>query len=529
MTRAQLLDFLSLSDETLSRQRAAPLLFYRPHEKAKLLHGRHWSKRRTVINGGNKSGKSWMGCYEALAHAYGYRFWEVPGLTLTTDGDLPPRERVDPKYWVRTGAGVPITVPNKGMIVTGQKLLQGIGETIWPILEDVLPPTVRNNRNFKALRGAQSVVIQVVLPNGSEFILASALQEDLSWEGSRLQWAWLDEPSQAGVYNGLWRGLSMDQGHIWFTLTPLKATAAWLYTDIVAKAEDDTLGIQVFQEDNPYFAAEARRQFADKLTCSDAEKRARLYGDWEALGNRIIHNFDRRSHVIPAQSLPRDWLSGQTVDPHHARPAAVVWWRLSPWGVYHFYREWPQGDFTKMTTGGRTPSGYADLFRSIEGGYPAQVRIVDPRFGKAQHGVHGEKQTAWAEQMEEFGLHYDTRIEGIHLTEIGEQKIVEMLRFSPDFPIGPTNTPRILIHDCCPNLIRAMENYGLKLNTDPTKTAEKPSEEFKDFIDAVRYTVLFNIPATEIDFSQPNASQPLSDRDWERENYEDESFITRLL
>ncbi len=469
-----------------------------------------------------------MGAHEALANAYGYRFWEVPGLKLTPGGDLPARESVDPGFWVRTGAGIPIPVPNKGMVVTGQKLLQGIGETIWPIIEGILPPSTRAHRDFRVLRGAQSVPVLVHLPNGSEFIMASALQEEYSWEGSRLQWAWLDEPSHASVYNGLWRGLSMDQGHIWFTLTPLKSTAAWLYTDIVAKQEADTLSIQVYQDDNPHFSADARREFAAHLTCSDAEKRSRLYGDWEALGNRVIHNFDKRVHVLPAQSLPRDWLSGQTVDPHHARPAAVVWWKLSPWGVYHFYREWPAGDFTKMTTGGKTPSAYADLFRSIEGGHPAKVRVVDPRFGKAQHGVHGEKQTSWADQMAECGLRYDTRIEGVHLNEIGEQRICEMLRYSPDFPIGPTNTPKILVHDCCPNLIKAMENYGLKINTDVTKTAEKPSEEFKDFIDCVRYTVLFHIPLAELDY-MPAGAAGFSDDDWMRENgnFEDDPFYSR--
>jgi hypothetical protein len=470
-----------------------------------------------VIRGANKSGKTWLGWYESLAHAYGYRFWEVPNLQLH-GGDLPSRDKVDPRYWIRTGEGVPIQIPNKGMIVSGLKLLQGVGEVVWPLIEETVPPSVK--KQWKVTRGPQGVPVYIRFPNGSEMFLASAEQEDLGWEGSRIQWAWCDEPTKRIVYTGLWRGLAMDSGHIWFTLTPLGVRATWLYTDVIRHLDDDTLEVQVRQEDNPYFGAEQRTAFSRGLRCSESEKRARLEGDWESLGSRIIRNFTNEPPiVVPPAPLQRDWLQGMTVDPHHVRPAAVAWWRLSPWGTYYFFREWPPGEFVRMQSGGLAPSAYASLFRSIEGGDPATIRVCDPRFGKAEHSLHGTTQTGWAEQMAECGMPFDSRVPNTHRTEIGEQRIIEMLRYSRDYPVGPTNMPKIVIHSCCPNIIAALENYGLILDKDETMHREKPSEEYKDFVDVVRYTILYRIPAHELAGGSPWRGA-FSEQDLQEENQE---------
>ncbi len=497
---------LALLEETERRRREAPLLFYRPASpKHALMHDS--PARRKVMNGGNKSGKTHWLVHHALAHAVGYYFWKVPGLALDpTTGFLPPRETIDPKYWVLNGAGVPIKVPNVGAIVTGLQRQQGIGEIIWPVLEAALPPATRAHAEFQVTK-VQGVPIKVRLPGcGSVISFLSAEQDEISFEGTLLQWAGIDEPVKPFVYNGLWRGLAIDSGPIWFTLTPLTARCTWIYTTIVRPKHPDVCSIAVRQEDNPYFSEAARAAFAASGSWTEAEKKARLYGDWEALGSRVIHNFDSAVHVVPARPLPRDWAHGQAVDPHHVRPPAVIWYKISPWGVFHIYREYPAGDFTSLTSGGAPPSELAVIFRNIEGAEPPNFRVADPRFGKAEGSYHGEAMTSWAERMAEAGLFYDTRVPGIGRVETGEQKIVEMLRYDRNFPVSPTNTPKILIHDTCPNMIAALENYGLIGERDPVKGfPEKRSEEFKDFLDTLRYAVLYGTPATETDYAEsPN-------------------------
>lgn len=453
-----------------------------------------------VVQGGNKVGKSLTGVHLSLGHMVGYRYWDVPGLDILDDGMLPPRERIPQEYWIYLANKLPIPVPNTGMIVTGLNRQLGIQETIWPLFEKSLPPALMKNPMFIVRKGAQSVPVSVMLPNGSRALMASAEQDELSFEGTRFQWCWQDEPVRASVFSGMWRALMIDRGRIWFTLTPLTSRCVWLYTNIVRPAlraaTYDTLVVRLALRDNPYLSDEARTEFEANPTWTESERRARTEGEWEALGSRIIHTWNSNYHVIPATPLDRNWVGGQTVDPHHVRPAAVVWFKISPWGVYHFYREWPPGEYTKFSSGARSPRDYANLFRDIEGDDPPHFRLADPRFAKSEYRQHGQDvPTVWADEMARYGLHYDTRIPNIARNETGEQKIIDMLRFAWDQPIGPTNTPKILVHDCCPNLIESMENYGvLKEKSATGGFSEKPSEEFKDFIDAVRYTVLYGMP-----------------------------------
>lgn len=502
-SREEKLALILALEEREKRRRVNPIAHFHPHNRQREFLQVPPAKWLGIFVGGNKSGKSYVGVAKAIAHAYGYYPWLVPDLCLGADGDLPDRSQVPIEAWVRRGDGLPIAVPNVGMYVTGQSRAQGIGQVLWPIFEELLPITVRQHPNYRAHKGAMGVVTHVDLPNGSTVHFGSAEQDEVSFEGFRIQWAGVDEPVRPFIFNGLLRGLALDFGPIWFTLTPLTARCAWIYTTLVQPRPAHVHTVQVHQSDNPYFSEEARRSFEQSGSWTESEKRARLYGEWEALGQRIIHTWDPRVHVIPSKPLPSTWPRGIVVDPHHVRPAFVLWYKVSPWGVYHFYREWPPGDFFKMTTGGKSPSEYAALFRNIEGPEPSQFRVADPRFGKAEYTLHGIKQedlpTSWADQMEAAGMAFDTRVHGVGRVETGEQKIIDMFRFNKDVAIGPTNTPKILVHDSCPNLITAFDNYGIVSERDPTKGyPERPSLEFKDPIDCVRYAVLYGLPPTEI-------------------------------
>lgn len=512
MDRRELeLQYAAIS-ELERRERLCPLAKFRPRGRQQDVVSSHKVNRTTLMQGPNKCGKTYVGTALDWACSYGYYIWEVPGLKLV-DGDFPPRENVPPEYWVRDGRGLPIPVPNCGMIVTGLARERGIGEVLWPALESHAPLSVREK--WKPFKGPGGIVTRCVLPNGSSWLMASTDQDPLTFEGTRIQWAHCDEPVPPFVFNGLWRGLMIDHGKIHFTLTPLGTKAVWMFLKFFCDNPPPSTGIvRLRQEDNPIMTPEARKEFAASLECSEAEYRARTQGDFEAIGNRVIHNFNRKHHVIPARALPYDWISGATYDPHHARPPFIAWWKRSPDGVYHFYREYPVAQWSKIRTGGLTPTEIAILCRNVEGREPAQIRIGDPRFGKSEQSVHGEKCTSWAELMEEAGMPVDTRVPNVGRIETGEQQIVDMLRFDEKFPISPSNTPKILIHDCCKNIIMAFENYGLLLNRDPTKTEEKRSEEWKDPIDVVRYTILYPLSG----LVGGGTIDLFSDEDWRRNN-----------
>lgn len=521
LSRPEKEQILLALEEKQRRARAAPLLGYRPHSKQILFHEAGVTNRIRLLLGANKSGKTWAGTSEALAHSYGYYYWKVPGIQLDPQtGDLPTRETIPPEYWVRRGDGLPIQVPNVGMVVTGLARERGIGQVISPVVDALLPPSVRSHADYRLIKGPQGVATGMRLPNGSEWIYASADQDALTFEGTRLHWSWCDEPVQPYIFNGLWRGLIVDVGPIWFSLTPLGAKAAWMWQKWVKNPPPGVSVVKMQQSENPSLTPEAIEEFSSTGEWTDAERRARLFGDFESLGNRVIHNFDPDIHVIKAKALPASWRKYQAVDPHHARPPAVLWAKKDPLSrLFHIIGEYPAGDFIKMKSGGKTPTQLAIEFRNIEGREPAQVRLCDPRFGKAESSVHGKRQSSWVDLMAEAGLSYDARIPNIARVESGEQRIVDMLRYDKNYPISPTNTPRLLIHDCCPNLIAAMENYGILPERDPTKgEPEKRSEEFKDFIDALRYLVLFEEPP-DIDelpgaFSTAELAEANSEGSW---------------
>jgi hypothetical protein len=500
-------------EERKRRRADAPCLYYSPHEKQQQFHELLKLFRIAILIGANKCGKTWGGGNEAHAHAVGYRYWEVPDLKLDEKGHLPDRDTIPPKYWVRMGNGVPIPVPNTGMIVTGLARERGIGQVVWPCLKEFLPPQML--KDSKPIKGAAGVVTSFTYPNGSVILFGSADQDPLTFEGTRLQWAWVDEPVKPFVFNGLWRGLSVDQGRIFFTLTPLGIESAWMYDKWVSNTPDDVGYVKVLMTDNPGLTPQAIEEFERTGEWTEAERKARLCGDFEALGNRVIYNFDKKVHVVPAHRLPVDWTHGMTVDPHHARPPFVVWWKRSPEGVYEFYREYPTQSWTKACRSGVgiPPTELAILFRNIEAADIPNWRIGDPRFAKAETNLKGQLMTSWAQDMAAAGMPFDTRVPNVGRVETGEQQIVDMLRYNDKFPISPTNTPKILIHDCCVNLIKAFENYGILTSRTNVKLDEKRSEEWKDPIDCVRYTVLF--PAYD---DVGTAWDSFSDDDWRQEN-----------
>jgi len=513
LTREEKELLIGALEERNRRRAQAPCLYYQPSQKQAEFHDILVHKRIGILLGANKCGKTWAGANQAIANSVGYYYWLVPDLKLDDKGHLPDRDTVPPKYWVRLGNGVPIPVPNTGMITTGLARERGIGQVVWPTMKSFITPAML--RDGKVTKGPGGVPTQFVYPNGSLVLFASADQDPLTFEGTLLQWAWVDEPVKPFVFNGLWRGLAVDQGRIFFTLTPLGIESAWMYDKWISSTPDNVGYVKVLMTDNPGLTLEAIQEFERTGEWTEAERKARLCGDFEALGNRVLYNFDKSVHVIPAIRLPMDWTHGLTVDPHHARPPFMVWWKRSPDGVYHFYREYPTNSWTKECRSGQgiPPTDLTILIRNIEANEIPRWRVADPRFAKAEQSMKGARLTTWADDMGRCGLDFDTRVPNVGRVETGEQLIVDMLRWDSKFPVSPTNTPKILIHDTCVNLVKAFENYGILTSRVNIKLEEKRSEEWKDPIDCVRYTVLY--PAND-DIGQ--SWDTFSDEDWKNEN-----------
>lgn len=485
------------------------------HPKQRLFHEAAPKYRKRFFFGANQSGKTTAGLAEVLAHALGFRYWEIPDLRLSPSGDMPAREDVPIKHWVRRPDGLPIRVPNMGVVTTGLSRSRGIGENIWPRLHDFMPAMWRHQS--KVMKGAMGVPEWVVFPNGSKVLFSSEEQDDFSFEGFIGDWWYCDEPVRQQIYNAMQARLIKNFGPQWFALTPLGARSAWMLP-LYLEPPDDTFIVTVDQTDNPGLTDDQRREFAKNGEWTDRERDARLHGRFEVLGDRVIERYDPSVHLIPSFMPPEKWIHGLSVDPHHKRPAFMVWYAFDPVSrVFHCYREWPSDrDFFKCRAGGLSPGEYATLIRNVEGKFPARARICDPRFGKAEVSLHGIKQTSWVELMAQYGMAFDANVPNTGTIDYGHQVIDDLLRYDRNFPVGPTNTPHLFVHDCCKNLDKAIRNYGFLDVKDPVKGLyRKVSEEFKDPIDALRYALLYPLPATA---DQIDALQRFSEADLNREN-----------
>ena len=105
--------------------------------------------------------------------------------------------------------------------------------------------------------------------------------------------------------------------------------------------------------------------------------------------------------------------------------------------------------------------------------------------------------------MREEGLGFDANIPNVGTIDAGLQVISSLLHYDSNFPLSPTNQPRLRVTTDCPNVIKAFTMFCFTDVSDPIKGLfKKVSEEYKDAIDAVRYTVLWPIPATDAQIKQ---------------------------
>jgi hypothetical protein len=492
--REKKLQLLIALEEKRRRTRQAPLLHWAPHPKQEIAFEKTREKRIVVVGGGNRSGKSTILAARAIALAYGYHPWEVPDLQLTAEGDYPPRSEVDVKHWIRRADGLPMRFPTETLIVTGLSMARGIGQTLWPKIEDFLPQAVRS-AGLNVHR-VQTVPVRVTLPNGSIFHFGSAEQSTMMFEAFSVDAALFDEPLPRSHFAPIWRGLTDYHGPVLFAMTPIGPNAPFVYEQFIATQRPDVAFVQVSIYDNPHLSREAVREFVEGGGFTEDEAQARTAGAWSFLTHRAFPQFDPAAHVIAPHQIPSDWVRGLSVDPAHRRPFAMTWAAFGPQGEVVVYREYPEAEHHKIRSSTLTVRDYATVIRNLEGGERIDFRVLDPRFGRAEHRMKGEIHTSIQEDFSKFGLYFDCRLRGTEREETGINEIRELLRWDRSSPIGVLNRPKLRVFNHCVNTMNtlAMRNFIPPGSKDPDVLPEKLLESYKDFCDNLRYLVLYDRP-----------------------------------
>lgn len=147
--------------------------------------------------------------------------------------------------------------------------------------------------------------------------------------------------------------------------------------------------------------------------------------------------------------------------------------------------EWPNEDFYKMHNCQLNVKDYRNIFADKEQGWNVQDRIIDRHFAEVTH-LTGMTRKTLRDELREVGLEYKPSYTASEEMETGIIKVREYLDFNADFPISNTNKPRLFINPTCKNTIKSFQRWARDSKTG------KVNDEYKDFMDCVRYLVMAN-------------------------------------
>lgn len=436
-----------------------PIECYVPQDKP------HWQKefhraphKIRAMFGGNQSGKTYCGKFEAAFHFTG----------------------VYPDWYPVEGR---MKQPTRGRILV-KDFPKGVGEVMEPALASAIP-----ERLIKGVkRNSQGYLTKMYGTNGSTIDIVTHDMDTKALEGWQGHWLWPDEPPSRDKWIACMRGLIKNAGRCWFTCTPLDEP--WMYDEVYLNPEFFSCNVDI--DDNKYLSKKEIDIFAGML--NEDEKEARLHGKFMHMSGLTHKEFSVDVHV--KDSLPEDarnWPRWQIVDPHTRKPFAVIYGAIDPLGRKWIYDEWPRDKFHTMRNSAMTPVDYKHLFRDLEENTNIYRRIMDGRFCKQPMGAGGD---SLLEIFDDLGIHYEPSYitHTLGTTDPGYLKTKDALRVSLI-----TNEPDLFILRKCQNVIYAFQHNTWENYRDETKGIKETQSQFaKDFLDVIRYW-LMDDPAYFVD------------------------------
>ena len=193
----------------------------------------------------------------------------------------------------------------------------------------------------------------------------------------------------------------------------------------------------------------------------------------------------------------RSWPIVCCIDPHPRKPFFMGWARITPHGEIIFFREWPDFDFFSHKSWDWSLDQYIEEIRRIEASFAYRdaqgvqhdawipYRILDPNSGRTPNIKTGRRLD------EEFAiedLFFDTTVDDD--LDSGHIAVRAALK-----------DKRLFVTEDCPNIIKGFELYiwdewGGKSEERGAK--ETPRDKYKDPMDVVRYTVMFDPQFIEV-------------------------------
>lgn len=235
---------------------------------------------------------------------------------------------------------------------------------------------------------------------------------------------------------------------------------------------------QILLKNDPAYAARL-------AALPDADKRALLYGDWDAFAGQVFsewradpaHYADRRyTHVVDPFPIPKNWRIVRGFDFGYSRPFSVGWWAISPDGALCRIRELYGCTGTPNEGVRWEPARIAREIKQIEQDDPnlkgRTVRgVADPSIFDESRGE------SVAQMMEREGVFFDR---GDNARIAGKMQVHHRLAFDQN------GIPGLTVFHTCRHFIRTVP----ALVYDSTNVEDVNTSMEDHIYDEMRYVVM---------------------------------------
>ena len=235
---------------------------------------------------------------------------------------------------------------------------------------------------------------------------------------------------------------------------------------------------QILLQNDPAYAARL-------AALPDADRRALLYGDWDAFAGQVFsewradpaHYADRRyTHVVDPFPIPRGWRVVRGFDFGYSRPVSVGWWATSPDGALCRIRELYGCTGTPNEGVRWEPARIAREIKKIEQDDP-NIRGRTVR-GVADPSIFDESRgESVAQMMEREGIFFDR---GDNSRIAGKMQVHHRLAFDQN------GAPGLTVFSTCRHFIRTVP----ALVYDPVNVEDVNTAMEDHIYDEMRYVVM---------------------------------------
>lgn len=324
---------LSLLTEFSRKVRENGWRYYVAQEYQKKFHASQ--KRLRLVLGGNRSGKTIAGVWEAVCFALGYAPYK-PDMFIQIPQD----------------------------VVICSKTSKTMKMYINPYIFQFLP-----RRQIKSIVRQKGDILDFIeLNNGSRITLMSYDQGRERFQGFSAHAVHFDEEPPEDIFHECMMRLVDTQGHAWLTMTPLLGLT-WVYHELYLNPDADP-ELEIYEwniNNNACLSASEVERVLSKFP--DEVREARASGKFLGMSGIVYPWFARDEAYCKPFEIPAHWQKVRVIDPSAAGVTACLWFAVDTQNNLWAYKEYYSKD--------RNVSQHCDHIRAMSEGETYVMDMID--------------------------------------------------------------------------------------------------------------------------------------------------------